>query len=156
MNHSKAWNVIERTFGLLKKWWTILRSPSFYPINIQNKIILACTLIHNFICNESPNDPLEVNLHSASENPGGDDGLIDAGTADPTRVPLQNRNERGRRGWSLREEEVLSDAMKRIVSEGWKTENGFKTEDPNARHMRHKSWPLYADWCEIFGQSRAT
>ncbi|KAL8557546.1 hypothetical protein ACS0TY_004839 [Phlomoides rotata] len=22
--------------------------------------------------------------------------------------------------------------------------------------MRHKSWPLYADWCEIFGQSRAT
>ncbi|KAL8528470.1 hypothetical protein ACS0TY_006048 [Phlomoides rotata] len=109
---------------------------------------------------------------------------------------------------------VLSDAMKRIVSEGWKTENGFKTgylnllhtyvkqvlpntdfklephinsritmlkhtgvgfdstttmvdatdeqweafmkKDPNARHMRHKSWPLYAAWCEIFGQSRAT
>ncbi|KAL8503498.1 hypothetical protein ACS0TY_022299 [Phlomoides rotata] len=109
--------------------------------------------------------------------------------------------------------------MKRIVSEGWKTENGFKTgylnllytyikqvllntdlkpephihsritvwkknyhslfeilkhtgvgldsttktvdatddqweafmkKDPNARHMRHKSWPLYVDWCEIF------
>ncbi|KAL8556013.1 hypothetical protein ACS0TY_003721 [Phlomoides rotata] len=152
-------------------------------------------------------------------------GLMDAGTADPARVPLRNRNERGRRGWSLREEEVLSDAMKRIVSEGWKIENGFKTrylnllytyikqvlpntnlkpephinsritvwkknyhslfeilkhtgvgldstttmvdaiddqwevfmkKDPNARHMRHKSWPLYADWCEIFGQSKAT
>ncbi|KAL8547325.1 hypothetical protein ACS0TY_006883 [Phlomoides rotata] len=139
---------------------------------------------------------------------------MDAGTADPTNVPLRNRNERGRRGWSLREEQVLSDAMKRIVSEGWKTENGFKTgylnllhtyvkqvlpntdlkpephinsrinmlkhtgvgldsttymvdatdehwdafmkRDPNARHMRHKSWPLYADWREIFGQSRAT
>ncbi|KAL8486995.1 hypothetical protein ACS0TY_023624 [Phlomoides rotata] len=34
----------------------------------------------------------------------------------------------------------------------WKN---FK-RDLNARHMRHKSWPLYADWCEIFGQSRAT
>ncbi|KAL8475922.1 hypothetical protein ACS0TY_028543 [Phlomoides rotata] len=139
-------------------------------------------------------------------------GLMDARTADPTRVPLRNRNERGRRGWSLREEQVLSDAMKRIVSEGWKTENGFKTgylnllytyvkqvlpntdlkPEPhiNSRitmlkhtgvgldstttmvdatdehweafimtqmcHMRHKSWPLYADWCEIFGQSRVT
>ncbi|KAL8523538.1 hypothetical protein ACS0TY_013486 [Phlomoides rotata] len=151
-------------------------------------------------------------------------GLMDAGTADQTNAPLRNRNEKGRRGCSLREEQVLSDAMKRIVSEGWKTENGFRTgylnllhtyvkkvltntdlkpephinsritvwkknyhsifemlkhtgvsldsttymvdatdkqwdafmkRDPNARHMRHKSWPLYADWCEIFGQSRA-
>ncbi|KAL8474918.1 hypothetical protein ACS0TY_031362 [Phlomoides rotata] len=32
----------------------------------------------------------------------------------------------------------------------------FMKKDPNARHLRHKSWPLYADWCEIFGQSRAT
>ncbi|KAL8480113.1 hypothetical protein ACS0TY_026879 [Phlomoides rotata] len=76
MNHSKARNVIERTFGLLKKWWAILRSPSFYPINIHNKIILACVLIHNFIRNESTDDPLEVNLHSAIENPRGDDGFI--------------------------------------------------------------------------------
>ncbi|KAL8480114.1 hypothetical protein ACS0TY_026880 [Phlomoides rotata] len=125
--------------------------------------------------------------------------LMDAGTAEPTNVPLRNRNER---------EQVLSDAMKRIVNEGWKTENGFRIgylnllhtyvkitvwkknyhsifeilkhtgvgldsttymvdatdeqwdafmkRDPNARHMRHKYWPLYADWCEIFGQSRAT
>ncbi|KAL8482104.1 hypothetical protein ACS0TY_028308 [Phlomoides rotata] len=29
-------------------------------------------------------------------------------------------------------------------------------KDPNARMMRSKSWPLYDDWCEIFGQSRAT
>ncbi|KAL8458193.1 hypothetical protein ACS0TY_035911 [Phlomoides rotata] len=152
-------------------------------------------------------------------------GLMDAGTADPIRVPLWNRNERGRCGWSLREEEVLSDVMNRIVSEGWKTGNEFKSgylnllytyikqvlpntdlkpephinsriivwkknyhsffeivkhtgvgldsttkmvdttddqweafmkKDPNARHMRHNSWPLYADWCEIFSQSRAT
>ncbi|KAL8516662.1 hypothetical protein ACS0TY_015064 [Phlomoides rotata] len=32
----------------------------------------------------------------------------------------------------------------------------FMKKDPSARHMRHKYWPLYADWCEIFGQSRAT
>ncbi|KAL8491410.1 hypothetical protein ACS0TY_023153 [Phlomoides rotata] len=126
---------------------------------------------------------------------------MDAGTADPTNGILQNRNERGRRGWSLREEQVLSAAMKRIqvlpntdlkpephinsritvwkknyhsifemlkhtgvgldsttymvdaTDEQW---DAFIKRDLNARHMRHKSWPLYADWCEIFGQSRAT
>ncbi|KAL8471849.1 hypothetical protein ACS0TY_029184 [Phlomoides rotata] len=170
---------------------------------------------------KSLDDPLEVNLHSASENPGGDDGFIDVvnpsqawtnwrdnlaqkmlmdeRTVDRTRVPLRNRNERGRRGWSLREEQVLSDAMKRIqvlpntdlkpephinsritvwkknyhsifemlkhtgvgldstttmvdaTDEQW--EAFMKTQ---MCHMRHKSWPLYADWCEIFGQSRVT
>lgn len=35
MKHSQARNVIERCFGLLKKRWAILRSPSFYPIRIQ-------------------------------------------------------------------------------------------------------------------------
>ncbi|KAL8480346.1 hypothetical protein ACS0TY_027040 [Phlomoides rotata] len=134
-------------------------------------------------------------------------GLMDAGTDDPIRVPLRNRNKRCRRGWSLGEEQVLSDAMKRIVSEGWKTGylnllhtyvkqvlpntdlklephinsritmlkhtgvgldsttmvdatdeqwEAFMKKDQNAHHMRHKSWPLYAEWCEIFGQSRAT
>ncbi|KAL6348990.1 hypothetical protein AAG906_033646 [Vitis piasezkii] len=49
MKHSAARNVIERCFGLLKLRWAILRSPCFYPIKTQCKIILACCLIHNLI-----------------------------------------------------------------------------------------------------------
>ncbi|KAL4562309.1 hypothetical protein LXL04_034509 [Taraxacum kok-saghyz] len=56
MKHSAARNVIERCFRVLKKRWAILRSPSFYPIQTQNKIILACCLLHNFIRNEMPYD----------------------------------------------------------------------------------------------------
>ncbi|GJX02662.1 ALP1-like protein isoform X1 [Tanacetum coccineum] len=52
MKHSSARNVIERCFRVLKKRWAILRSPSFYPIRTQNKIILACCLLHNFIRKE--------------------------------------------------------------------------------------------------------
>ncbi|PPD68285.1 hypothetical protein GOBAR_DD34838 [Gossypium barbadense] len=35
MKHASARNIIERCFGLLKLRWGILRSPSFYPINMS-------------------------------------------------------------------------------------------------------------------------
>lgn len=57
--HSQARNVIERAFGLLKKRWAILRSPSFYPLKVQNRIILACILLHNFIRVQMPYDPID-------------------------------------------------------------------------------------------------
>lgn len=59
MKHSSARNTIERCFGILKARWAILRSASFYPISIQNRIIMACCLLHNFIRNEMPTDPFE-------------------------------------------------------------------------------------------------
>ncbi|XP_073120064.1 uncharacterized protein [Henckelia pumila] len=58
--HCRARNVIERAFGLLKKRWAILRSPSFYPLKVQNRIIMACILLHNFVRTEMHDDPLEV------------------------------------------------------------------------------------------------
>ncbi|KAK2356281.1 hypothetical protein QL285_093628 [Trifolium repens] len=62
MKHSMARNVIERTFGLLKMHWAILRSRSFYPIKIQIRIINACCLLRNFIRREMPTDPMEEQL----------------------------------------------------------------------------------------------
>ena len=35
MKHSSARNVIERCFGLLKKRWAILRSPTFYDVKTK-------------------------------------------------------------------------------------------------------------------------
>ncbi|KAK8957070.1 hypothetical protein KSP39_PZI000731 [Platanthera zijinensis] len=35
LRHTKERNVIERTFGLLKKRWAILRQPSFFSIKVQ-------------------------------------------------------------------------------------------------------------------------
>lgn len=57
--HSQARKMIEKAFGLLKKRWSILRSPSFYPLKTQNRIIMACMLLHNFIRFEMPDDPIE-------------------------------------------------------------------------------------------------
>lgn len=56
MKHSKARNVIERCFGLLKGRWGILRSPSFFPIRTQGRIVTACVLLHNLIRKYMPTD----------------------------------------------------------------------------------------------------
>lgn len=56
--HSIARNAIERSFGLLKKRWSILRTPSFFKIKTQIRIINACFLLHNFIRIEQLNDPV--------------------------------------------------------------------------------------------------
>ncbi|KAK1410490.1 hypothetical protein QVD17_37027 [Tagetes erecta] len=75
MKHSAARNVIERCFGVLKKRWAILRSPSFYPIKTQNKIILSCCLIHNFIRREMAYDPLDDEEFIDTNNDADDEDL---------------------------------------------------------------------------------
>ena len=68
LRHSKARNIIERAFAVLKMRWGILRSASFYPIKIQIRMIMACFLIHNFIRGEMLNDPIEQELDGAAHN----------------------------------------------------------------------------------------
>ncbi|KAL6573132.1 hypothetical protein OROHE_002608 [Orobanche hederae] len=59
MKHFSARNVIERTFGLLKKRWAVLKSLMAYSMDTQNNIILACALIHNFYRDNMSRDPVE-------------------------------------------------------------------------------------------------
>ncbi|KAL0287861.1 UNVERIFIED_CONTAM: hypothetical protein Scaly_2752500 [Sesamum calycinum] len=68
LKHSSARNVIERKFGLLKVRWGILCNQSFYSIEVQDKIIIACCLLHNFIQNEMPDDPLELEIPDARDS----------------------------------------------------------------------------------------
>ncbi|XP_057760252.1 protein ALP1-like [Arachis stenosperma] len=72
-NHSSARNIIERCFGLLKKRWAILRSPCFYKIKTQNKIIIACCLLQNFIRFNMEFDPEEDTLLEEEQMLIGDD-----------------------------------------------------------------------------------
>jgi len=68
MKHSSARNVIERTFGLLKIRWAIIRNPSYYPIDTQVDIILTCCYLHNLIRQQmGSSDPLEQELDSFME-----------------------------------------------------------------------------------------
>jgi hypothetical protein len=49
LRHASLRNVIERIFGVLKRKYQILRTPSEYSIETQTRIILACTGLHNWV-----------------------------------------------------------------------------------------------------------
>ncbi|KAG6415340.1 hypothetical protein SASPL_122751 [Salvia splendens] len=82
------------------------------------------------------------------------------------RVGRRPKTDRTRRSWSTREEEALMLALKDLVVNKWKSDNGFRggylaqieeiIKYNNARYMRFKSWPLFDEWKEIFGKDRAT
>ncbi|KAL8486028.1 hypothetical protein ACS0TY_028073 [Phlomoides rotata] len=75
MKHTRARNVVERTFELLKMRWGILRSPSWYPIKTANQIIMACCFLHNYIRQQMVVDPLEDGLDEYMSTEGNDDGV---------------------------------------------------------------------------------
>ncbi|XP_068340312.1 uncharacterized protein [Pyrus communis] len=62
-----------RCFGLLKRRWAILRSPSHYPIKIQGRMITACSLLYNFIRIYMAVDPEENARLAFDELPIGED-----------------------------------------------------------------------------------
>ena len=47
--HSSLRNVIERSFGVLKQKWRILKGISSFSTRTQKHIVLACMALHNFI-----------------------------------------------------------------------------------------------------------
>ncbi|XP_050122951.1 uncharacterized protein LOC126600420 [Malus sylvestris] len=54
--HSSLRSIIERTFGVWKKRWAILRDMPNYPFNKQVKIVIATMALHNYIRRYSESD----------------------------------------------------------------------------------------------------
>lgn len=72
MRHTKARNVIERAFAVLKMRWGIFRSASYYPTKIQVRLMIACFLLHKFIRSEMENDPVEIALENSTATDAGE------------------------------------------------------------------------------------
>ncbi|KAL0396475.1 UNVERIFIED_CONTAM: hypothetical protein Scaly_0095900 [Sesamum calycinum] len=137
LRHASARNVIERTFGLLKTRWGILRSPSYYPIRVQNQIIVACCLLHNFVRMEMLDDPLEEPSHISTprymfgKNYGTLMGMM------------------GKSGFGC------DDSRSMITVDSQDVWDEYCKIDSSVRTMRYKSWPFFPAWLEIFSKDRA-
>ncbi|XP_042065703.1 uncharacterized protein LOC121809234 [Salvia splendens] len=106
MRHTKARNVIERAFAVLKMRWGILRSASFYPIQTQIRLIMACFLLHNFIRREMVIDPVEIELDGAvgPQTPTEEEyvGLDFVDCVEPTQEWTQTRDNLALNMWNNR------------------------------------------------------
>ncbi|KAG8364740.1 hypothetical protein BUALT_Bualt18G0030100 [Buddleja alternifolia] len=157
--HTKARNVIKCTWGMMKWRWAVLRSTSFYPLRTQNRMILSCALLHNFIRREMEVDPAEAHVPDldpnhrnlyADDEPVEDKFVESVGPNyewSASRNNLINGRDifmkimaacgsnassyQGkkvvtcRRMWTKPEEDVLVQSLKKIISTGWKANNGF-------------------------------
>ncbi|XP_047944172.1 uncharacterized protein LOC125190814 [Salvia hispanica] len=97
LRHTKARNIIERAFVVVKMRWAVLRSASFYPIKIQIRMIMACFLLHNFIRGEMSHDPIEEALdveisRNEEDNDNGDMEFVDQ--VEPTIPLLKHQSKR--------------------------------------------------------------
>ena len=54
--HAQLRNCVEKTFGILKMRFAILRTATRYPIRWQGPIVMACCILHNFIRRTNGND----------------------------------------------------------------------------------------------------
>ncbi|KAG8377702.1 hypothetical protein BUALT_Bualt08G0060300 [Buddleja alternifolia] len=120
---------IPLSFALLKGRWAILRSNSFYLVKVQNRIIMACGLLHNFIRTEMPYDPLEAEIPEVDDQISDDNDVAFIDQVEPMRGGITNgsASKNCRRCWTVEEEKALADAMKDLVIRGYKVDNGFKS-----------------------------
>ncbi|XP_028075956.1 uncharacterized protein LOC114278149 [Camellia sinensis] len=74
--HSSLRSVIERTFGVLKKRFPILRSMPNYKSTRQGPLVIACCVVHNWIRLHAAMDPffMEADNEMAAEAEA--DGLV--------------------------------------------------------------------------------
>ena len=73
--HSSLRNVIERTFGVLKKRFPILRSMPNYKSTRQGPLVIACCVVHNWIRLHAGMDPLFMEADNEMAAEAEADGL---------------------------------------------------------------------------------
>ena len=95
--HSSLRNAIERTFGILKQHFPILRHATSYDIMTQSYIVLACCILHNFITIED-GLPLEEAIEEEDDHDG-----IEVPLLETYGLSQEDRNE-----WAQFREDIAS------------------------------------------------
>ncbi|KAJ4801431.1 nuclease [Rhynchospora pubera] len=70
LRHSSLRNAIERAFGVLKKRFPIIGSSnqSYYSVEVQKKIIMACCVLHNYLIERDPDRRLMAQVDAEVAN----------------------------------------------------------------------------------------
>lgn len=104
LRHSSKRNIIERTFGILKKRFPILVTMPSYPYKVQVNLILCCFIVHNFIKIEKGEED-EFDIWDEHI-----DGLNDAQDAQERPMPATHESARVKRA-AAKWRQDMADAM---------------------------------------------
>ncbi|KAI3693208.1 hypothetical protein L6452_33039 [Arctium lappa] len=75
-SHAKHRNVIERSYGVLKARFPILKRMAPFSLEVQRDVVIACFAVHNFIRKEGLSDELFSEYDQTNDQ--GDDGSDEA------------------------------------------------------------------------------
>ncbi|XP_020259765.1 uncharacterized protein LOC109836312 [Asparagus officinalis] len=90
---------IECTFGILKNRFKILTAKPNYPFPTQVDIVLACTVLHNFIALEDPDDDILNENVKIDEDTGEETNEDDSNVVDYTQCRSQREDQDVRNEW---------------------------------------------------------
>ncbi|XP_020270540.1 uncharacterized protein LOC109845681 [Asparagus officinalis] len=99
LRHSSLRSKIECTFGILKNRFKILAGKPNYPFPTQVDIVLACTVLHNFIALEDPDDDILNENVEIDEDTGEETNEDESNVMDYTQSRTQREDRDVRNEW---------------------------------------------------------
>ena len=72
-SHAKLRNVIERSYGVLKARFPILKRMAPFTLEVQRDVVIACFAVHNFIRKEGLSDELFSEYDQTNEQQNDDE-----------------------------------------------------------------------------------
>ncbi|XP_020242829.1 uncharacterized protein LOC109846257 [Asparagus officinalis] len=93
LRHSSLRSKIECTFGILKNRFKILAGKPNYPFPTQVDIVLACTVLHNFIALEDPDDDILNENVEIDEDTGEETNEDESNVMDYTQSRTQREDQ---------------------------------------------------------------
>ncbi|XP_020266237.1 uncharacterized protein LOC109841701 [Asparagus officinalis] len=109
LRHLSLMSKIEATFGISKNRFKILTVKPYYPFPTQVDIVLACTVLHNYIATVDPNDDLLNANMNINEDDGEERIEEDNDIVDFTQNQTQREQNASRDEWKSRRDQIALD-----------------------------------------------
>ncbi|KAL5538240.1 hypothetical protein UlMin_046208 [Ulmus minor] len=105
--HASLRNAVERTFGIWKSRFRILRGVPHYPLRTQRDIIIACAVLHNFLM---MSDDVDVSV-TAEEDAHDEDDMDQGGDTIGQDAAPSTQQEEGHQTEMGRFRDTLTESM---------------------------------------------
>ncbi|XP_020258341.1 uncharacterized protein LOC109834728 [Asparagus officinalis] len=109
LRHSSLRSKIEATFGILKNSFKILTAKPHYPFPTQVDIVLACTVLHNYIATVDPEDELLNETNDIEEEDAAEEITEETNVVDFTQPQTVREQNTSKDEWRSLRDQIAMD-----------------------------------------------